>query len=232
MVNWFIMAAGHANRCNGEIKQLYEINGEPIIRRTIRLIRAVDPAPSIYVVSWRSELRFDDTKFIDTGTTTRCLNESMLYTVPYWGQANCIIMSDVIFTEEVIRTVYEHSHITLAYGRYEDDKHGNPERYALTFGSWSDLDSIQQGMRFCMSHTLRNDVPCCITRSLWMPVLKVLHVITRPLHGWHDVVNQMYIRTPLARYIARCAPMYEIQDYRVRDVDTYEELQMMQAMWD
>jgi choline kinase len=47
----FILAAGNCSRWNGICKQLIQIDGEPLIHRTVRLIRECDENADIYIVS-------------------------------------------------------------------------------------------------------------------------------------------------------------------------------------
>jgi hypothetical protein len=232
MANWFITAAGHASRVNGKVKQLFPINGEPIYHRTIRLIKAVDPNPLIYVITWRKELTHPDVVYIDTKEPTKCLYDTILRTLPYWGVRNCVLMGDTVFTEDAIRTIYNNSHRKMCYGRYRDIKHGNPERYALTFSTDYDLKDLRNRMKFCVDHTLRNDVPCCMTDTLWMPLLKVAHVLSKCIRTKKgDIINQIYIRTPLITYMARCTPMIILED-EVRDIDTPEEWEDVINTWE
>ncbi len=230
------MAAGSAKRCNGEIKQLYEINGEPILHRTVRLIRTVDSEAVIHIVSWAKELQCPGVTFIDTKTPTRCLNVSMLYTADYWGDGNAILTGDAVFTEEALRLIYDNSHIMQCYGRYSDKAHGGPERYALTF-SWADSEYIKRRMKLCSNNGLCNEVPCCITQSLLISWLRILNILIRPLNYIvraetnAGIMGRIYNITFLRDYLSHKAKMVVIDDPRVRDVDTYEELQMMQGLW-
>lgn len=243
MTNWFIMAAGSADRCDGDCKHLYLINGEPIIRRTIRLINRIDPLGNVYLVTWRQELidyvrSIPDTFtiVIPTGVPTSCLNESMLLTEKYWGNRNAILTGDAIFSDYIIRLIYDYSGTAQCYGRYTDKEHGGPERYALTFGR-NDIPMISKKMRQCLDHPLCNEVPCCITRSLWIPICVILNRIARPINKLlyaktpAGILGWIYCNTYFTSYLSHRAPMVEIDDPRVRDVDTIKELEYMNELW-
>lgn len=216
MTSWFIMAAGKATRCEGKIKQFFKIEGEPIIKRTIRLIKEVDPLPKIYVVAWRDEFKeLEDVTVIDTVDATPCLAKAMEYSIPYWNDSNAILMGDVVFNKRVIETICSASLSIHVFGKCECDKHGLPERYALTFG-WNDKQKIKCGLRRCVGYPLQNEVPCAVTKGLaWF--------IGR-FHNTRGPLGTLYWKLGGVKYVADSVHMFEIHDEDVCDIDTLYEL--------
>lgn len=212
MTNWFILAAGEATRCNGEIKQLFDINGEPLIHRTVRLIHEYAIDPQITIVTWRPEIARTDCRLLIARGGS--LAATMLKTAPWWGDRNVLLCGDVVVTGKFIRTLDLHAGRTLSYGRFTDRKHSMPERYALTING-KDRERVINGMKRCVEHPLGNEVPCCITNWLGMK-LGTLRNYDGPLGYlfWHHLIW----------FVAHQAPMFQIHDMRVRDIDTLDEL--------
>lgn len=216
MTNWFILAAGKADRCNGEIKQLYEIDGEPIIHRTVRLIREVDPHPSIYIVSWREELRIDGCTFINTLGPTRSVADAITCITPYVGIKNVIMYGDTVFTKDLIQTIYDNASLVMVYGKTRCDISNIPERYAVSFRGALE-DDIIDGYAWCeyIKHPYRNDLTCALLPR-WAKILS-------KLHNKGGIIGWIYWRS-LVFLIAKSTPMILVTDPMVFDVDSPEEL--------
>lgn len=129
----FILAAGSATRFNHVLKQALLYQGEPIIERTIRLVKQHSPGIKIYLVTWHDLLKNPGVTVIDTITQPPQLSDTILYTVPYWGDHNVLLLGDVIFSEDAIDKILscgEGAHIF-----YKDICPNKPcsERFALSF---------------------------------------------------------------------------------------------------
>jgi len=133
MTNVFILAAGSATRFGGAIKQLLPYRGEPIIRRTIRLLKEDDPTIQPYVVTWHNELKFSDVKVIDTKTQPSQLSDTILLTEPYWGDKNVLLLGDVVYTESAIRNILANDNGISIFYRDRCPNKPHSERFALTF---------------------------------------------------------------------------------------------------
>jgi len=134
----FILASGTSRRFNGKIKHLLPVFGEPIIRRTIRIIRQISCFEDyeIYVVTHHKELKFDDVKIIDTIFKPRQLCNTILMTRPYWGDKNVILLGDVVYGERALACILS-SNFNGIEMFYKDscDVKPNSERYAVRFSS-------------------------------------------------------------------------------------------------
>lgn len=155
----FILAAGESSRFNGAIKQLLPINGEPIIRRTIQLVREINPNIPIYIVAFRKELFFTDVLIINTHMCPGSVSKTILFCEPYWDQRNVFLMGDTVFYPETLKQILCSTGYT-SVGKVI----GMPfsgERFAICF-SHEDYDTVvnacinaenEHGLReFCLAH--------------------------------------------------------------------------------
>jgi len=55
LVSAVVLAAGQSSRMGGQFKLLVDVGGEPMIRRTVRNVLAVDPVEAIVVTGHRAE---------------------------------------------------------------------------------------------------------------------------------------------------------------------------------
>lgn len=227
MANWFITAAGSADRCGGECKHLYVVDMEPIILRTVRLIHKVDPDAKVGIISWRDELKhIPRTEYIDTRRATPSLAYTMYFTSGYLGNRNIILIGDTTFTQELIEQIYKCTDDFMVFGRIKSKISNTPERYALTFSGKMNYE-VMHGLERCIFHPLRNEVPCCMTKGLaWK--LGYLYTYRSGIIGWIF----WHLCKPIIWYIARSTPMVEVTDPRVMDVDTPEELEEVRKIWD
>ncbi len=151
----FITAAGKAERFNGDVKQLLPINGEPIIRRTIRLIREYNPDIPIYVIAWDDRLKFDDVLVIDTVKTTHSVIESILFSRQYWDQQNVFLMGDVIFHPHTLQNILSYGK-TGMFGRREHVVKPGSERFAVTINQ-ADFEYMENLCATCHDVIDRGD---------------------------------------------------------------------------
>jgi len=161
MTNVFILAAGSSTRFNGEIKQLLPVNKEPIIRRTIRLIKEYDPDIVIYVLTWKDPLKFSDVKVIDTKIKPLQLSDTMLISVPYWGERNVFLLGDVVFEEGDIKNILTYTENPSMFYKYSCSIKPNLERFAFVFdGPYSDIviELLKKSSRIFENTT---HLPCC-----------------------------------------------------------------------
>lgn len=155
----FILAAGKSTRFGGYPKQLLELNGETLLRRTIRLIREINPKIPIYVVAFRKELFYKDVIVINTHGSTETVSESILFTEPYWGQRNVFLTGDAVFYPESLREIIYSTGYFSAGKVYKKEHSG--ERVAIGFDI-KDHEKVcdvcvaagkNHGLRwFCISH--------------------------------------------------------------------------------
>lgn len=128
----FILAAGNGSRFEGVTKQMLPIDGEPIIRRTIRLVREHDPTIPIYIATWNPVLKFDDVLIVDTVKPTRCLTDTILFTEPWWTQTNVFLLGDVIYYPGSMAKILDSRRMKI-YGSTSCDGKPYSERFAFTF---------------------------------------------------------------------------------------------------
>lgn len=143
----FITAAGTAERFNRDVKQLLTINGEPIIRRTIRLIREYNKDIPIYVITWDDRLKFDDVLIIDTVKTTPSVVESILFSRQYWDQQNIFLLGDVIFHPHTLHQILAYNK-TGMFGRRSHVIKPGSERFALTINHY-DFEYMEDLCAIC-----------------------------------------------------------------------------------
>lgn len=213
----FITAAGHAERWNGECKQLAVIEGEPLIRRTIRMVHEIDPSIKVYVVSYRPELKFYDCEYIDTKKPTKSLSCTLKMTVPYWTDYNYFLMGDAIFTKEVLLDILL-TRKRAFFGNLNNFKGRHPERVAAVVPI-EDREFAIAGLNTCLEHRLKNELPCFATPYDWMWVASLLN---RPgvlgFLYWHCFLF-------LEDFIWKSPGITIIDDQRVADIDTPEDYQ-------
>lgn len=214
-MNWFIMAAGKADRCGGKCKQLFKVDGEKIGSRTVRLINEVDRDASVYIVGRRPELLEIGNVTMVIPTEGKCLAASMYNTFHYWGLVNCILMGDVIYSKKVISDIYNYTGEPVVFGKWDDGRKFPPERYALKFGIEYAMNIIE-GLSTCIGHPLENEVPCCLTSRFWRWIGRG--------HRTRGPWGFLYWKCGGAARVATSVNMVEITDEQVCDIDTIEEL--------
>ena len=133
MIKVFILAAGASRRCGGQIKQLFLINGEPIIRRIIRQIREVDPNIKIHIITWHNSLKYPDVGIIDTIKKPDELADSILFSVPYWGERNIILVGVAVFSDKVIKNILLYNGKFAIFGTVCCPTKNGSERFAISF---------------------------------------------------------------------------------------------------
>lgn len=126
----FIAAAGQHTRFGDTDKCRVLVNGEPLIRRTIRLLKEKFPGVRPCVLTWNKELIFPDCDYILTGKT-RCLAETILQSRNKWHGIVYVFLSDVVYTGSFIDRVFDVQGIAVFASM--DDRKGYSERYTLSF---------------------------------------------------------------------------------------------------
>ena len=174
----FILAAGNSSRFGGNVKQLADINGEPLIRRTIRLVREFNPDIPIYIVTFRKELQFDDCLTINTVKPTGCVSQSILFTEPRWGRLNVFLVGDGVFYQDTLNEVLSTKEYTMFGKRGTAEK--PPERFALVF-SKKDRDSV---IKTCIASYgllgFRGYCLGCYPKILWLKQLELPLLLRKP----------------------------------------------------
>lgn len=98
----FILASGDHTRWFGETcKQLLDINGEPLLKRTLRQFKDLTP----YVVS-------KDASLLDLAVSlqvheSECLCDTVIQTWPYWGERTIFLLGDVCYTDDCAKRIHE-----------------------------------------------------------------------------------------------------------------------------
>ena len=224
LANWFIPAAGKAKRCGGDIKQLFTIDGTPIITRTVRLINKVDKNAKIYIITWRDEIlneptlkKYDNVHFINTVIPTENITETIMLTKKYWGDENIVVYSDTIFTLPIISDIFDYCGPAGTFGKVKCPITGIPESYALKFFGHNN-DAIFNGYYQCdiKNHEYSGKLACCFLYDR-----HILWHLAR-LHTRGGLIGWIYWKI-ITFYIARHLPHVEIDDKYVFDVDSREE---------
>jgi hypothetical protein len=197
--NIFILAAGSSRRFNGAIKQLLPINGEPIIRRTIRQVREHIPDAAIWVVTWHEELMFlrFQVNIIHTGFQPPQLAHSILWTESQWGPRNIILLGDVVYGDLAMRRILDYSGALAVFGSDHCPIKGN-ERFALSFPG-EEADQVYELLAKSASLYENTDLEdhgglckiCLATMPHWKRILCTIspvHPLFRPARDyfiWH-----------------------------------------------
>ena len=232
----FILAAGNSKRCGGQLKQLFLINGEPIIRRMIRQVREFNPDIKIHVITWHDELKFDDTIIIDTKIKPMQSSDSVLFSVPYWGDRNVVLVGDGVFTDETLRDILSYNGDFAMFGRLSCSVKPGSERVAFAFGkteSQKVIDLLKRTNQI-FKNSSREDFGglqalCWATHEDWELLL------TLPL-TYTDKKMPLYIRIirPVRDYLAyrvffnlwkprKIIKFIPVVDSITTDIDTVEE---------
>jgi len=122
----FILASGLANRWNGKVKQLSDINGEVLIKRTLRQLEGHD----VTVVTHRSELHAVCSNCLVPENKDTLLN-TIMSTVSLWdGNERVVFMlGDVVWTDEGIKKVLAYADKNIQFFSSCD------ETFAISFPS-------------------------------------------------------------------------------------------------
>jgi hypothetical protein len=128
----FILASGPARRANGEHKQLWTVDGEPVILRTVRhfaeklgwrtiLVTPHEAIVQCMVDNLKQETKQSVFSVVDVGSP--CLmTVTVQMTQQQWTGQNLFLLGDVYFTDRGFRAIeeaLESSLETLFYGRRE-----------------------------------------------------------------------------------------------------------------
>jgi choline kinase len=153
---YIIMADGKAKRWNnhtGRPKHLIEIEGEPLLYRTVRLLKK-HSVEDIYITSHNKDY--------DIVGTTRYEPINNVYEIdrfyacqPIWARETIFIYGDVYYTEEAIKKIVNDKSKTFRYfGRSKASKKGkdHAELFAIKI-SESNLEKFKE---VCLQ--IRNEV--------------------------------------------------------------------------
>lgn len=124
-----IPAAGESERWHGECpKQLVDIAGEPLLKRTLRQLEAL--GQSATVVTHKSEIEAA-ARDCHRPQERRWLAETVLSTHRLWGDRTVILLGDVVWADEALRHIVTADCSPRVYGNYN-------EIYAIAFdrGDW------------------------------------------------------------------------------------------------
>lgn len=164
MTTIFIMAQGNQARMGAALatpKQLLEVNGEPIISRTIRLL---GPRP-FFVVAEAN----DHWRALDHPTPILTLPSQGNYLVPgimackqFWTDDTLFLLGDVVYSKAVLdRILIEQTRALLIWGRTKPNpvtKRSWPEMYALRFGPGGANRITEQAAACKTLHDIREKV--------------------------------------------------------------------------
>ena len=105
-----------------------------MIRRTIRLIREVNPGIKIHVITWHNELKFNDVIVIDTKTQPDQMTDTMLFSASWWSDRNIFLAGDVVFGKDTMQKIldYRTDEISMFYRDIYPTK-DYAERFAFRF---------------------------------------------------------------------------------------------------
>jgi len=145
-MRYILTIAGNGSRWNnylGVRKHFVPIDGEPVILRTIRMIRENDSDCEIYIgQNPRHAISIPDVILYD-GTTHIKEAESDRYfaSYPYWNKdgRTVLIWGDVFFTEDAIKALCNPSDDWVRFGRVNGYKYSKNkfygEEFAIAFNS-------------------------------------------------------------------------------------------------
>ena len=130
----FILAAGTSRRFGGKIlKQELLINGEKIIRRTIRQVLEYNSKLQIYILTWHKSLMFIDVNVINTKLRPQELSDTILLSRPYWKEWNIILLGDVVYSDDALKKILSNNNGITIFGRDKCPTKPGSERFALSF---------------------------------------------------------------------------------------------------
>jgi hypothetical protein len=156
----FLLCAGFSKRV-GSTKQLLPVGGEPIIRRTIRLIREIDPSISIYMLTWKPELMFDDVIVIDTGGRPPQLSDTILFSRPYWKERNIFLTGDTIYGERTMKKILADMKGITVFYRDSCPTKPSSERFTFSFSIEDSERVIQLLQKSSRIYTGTTHETCC-----------------------------------------------------------------------
>lgn len=101
----FILCAGNQERFGGfnQLKQLLEIEGEPLLHRAVRQISKF--TKDITIVAHNGKLKLPGCNFlVPEKRKTTC--HTILSTQSMWNEKNIILLGDVYYTDHAIDTIF------------------------------------------------------------------------------------------------------------------------------
>lgn len=128
VTRYIIPCAGKAERWEGTtLKHFVVIDGEPILNRTIRLIKSFDPTGEIYIVGRNNDERYmlPGTNYYDIGAINPDNKDldKILSSQNLWNKDDrtVYLFGDVWFSETAMRIICRHIPDLRWYGRLVDN---------------------------------------------------------------------------------------------------------------
>jgi hypothetical protein len=143
----FLLCAGSSRRV-GTTKQLLPVGGEPMIRRTIRLVREINPEIKIYMITWHPELMFDDVTVIDTRTRPPQLTDTILFSKPYWQDRNIFLTGDTVYDKGTMAKILSDGEDITIFCRDSCPMKPSSERFTFSF-SKDDSEKVTRLLQKC-----------------------------------------------------------------------------------
>lgn len=103
------MAQGEQRRLAnlGYPKQLVEVNGEPNLDRTLRLVRSSSPDVVVLIVG-RSALGAGRPGLVTLADPGHCILDGIAQTADLWGEGRVVILlGDVVFSRAALRAIFD-----------------------------------------------------------------------------------------------------------------------------
>jgi len=148
----FILCAGVDKAAGDMRKELLEISGEEIIRRTIRLLKKYEPNCEIFIVTQHEEIQDnvkelkDDKLFFINPTQRRYPLETMLSTQEEWVEKNIILHGDVIFSSDAVKKMVSVENKFCFFGRRKRAIYTKRKAHEV-YGMLIPLDKKEQVIR-------------------------------------------------------------------------------------
>jgi len=208
-------------------KHLLEVNGEPILARTIRLVQELTSQwtiwekPIIHVVGWPEHAAAAPPYgLITLDEPGQCVLDGIAQTRKFWGSGRVLVLlGDVVFSRAALRSIlWDRSPLFWAGGLVHSDgshKSGRAEIFGMGLGA-----CMQDFVSF-----LLDDAPCRapgrtgyagghLRRLLWEAHRIIVMKATRSTEQYH----------PWAPQQAPNGPLFRLIDDWTDDIDTFEDV--------
>ena len=118
ITNALILCGGRGSRWHDAVpKQLTEIDGEPLLARTTRLLRRAG-AEAVTIVAQDERMRVPGAAVFKSAEPDRWIAEALWNTRSLWGARPVVLCGDVYFSESVIEQIADHPQRTTYWGRW------------------------------------------------------------------------------------------------------------------
>ena len=141
----YILAAGQADRWDGEIKQLADINGMPLIARTMRQLRGLD----VTILTWRPEIKEIFPEITEEPENHEKLLDTVLSAEPEWFEYQRVtyLLGDVVYTAAAMEQILRSEKAVEFFA-------SDQETFAFTFTNFY-YDRIKAMCSFILSSGLK-----------------------------------------------------------------------------